>query len=182
MSQFEIKIIYIKGEDNTVADALSCLPDDLSDPISDAADELTPNYKAWRVTASASILTITADTKLLNDIKLGYTSDPFCIKMIGAKESFPALKNINGLWYVGNRLLVPKVTDVWESLFRLTHDSLSHFKTDKSYASLRDSYYWPGMRCDLEQAYVPTCVECQCNKDNTKWPTGPLYPLPVSDS
>jgi hypothetical protein len=182
MSQFEIKIVYIKGEDNTVADALSHLPDDPEDPISDAADELVPNYEAWRADISAPILTISADTKFLNDVKLGYTSDPFCLKMIGSKESFPNLRNINGLWYVGDHLLVSKVTDVRESLFRLAHDSLGHFGADKSYASLRDSYYWPGMHRDLERAYIPGCIECQRNKDNTKSPSGPLHPLPVPDA
>jgi hypothetical protein len=182
MSQFEIKIVYIKGEDNTVADALSRLPDDEMDPITDADDELLPNYEAWHASTSASILNISADAKFLNDIRLGYATDPFCQKMIGSKASFPSLTNVNDLWYVGDRLLVPKVTDVRESLFRLAHDSLGHFGAEKSYAALRDSYYWPGMRRDLERAYVPACIDCQRNKDNTKKPCGPLHPLPIPDA
>jgi hypothetical protein len=136
MSQFELKIVYIKGEDNTVADALLRLPDDEADPITDANDKLVPNYEAWWASTTASILNISADSKFLKDIRLGYASDPFCVKMIGSNAFFTSLTNVNDLWYVGDCLLVSKVTDIRELLFRLAHDSLGHFGADKSYAAL----------------------------------------------
>ena len=34
---------------------------------------------------------------------------------------------------------------------------------------------------DLEEGYVPTCLECQCYKSRTVRPVGPLHPLPVPD-
>jgi hypothetical protein len=37
------------------------------------------------------------------------------------------------------------------------------------------------MRCDLENAYIPSCAECQQNKSHTSKPTSPLHPLPVPD-
>ena len=91
------------------------------------------------------------------------------------------LQQINGLWYIGDRLLIPCVTDVCENLFRLAHDTLGHFGADKSYASLRDTYYWPNMHRDLEQAYIPSCVDCLQNKSWTTKVAGPLHPLPVPD-
>jgi hypothetical protein len=78
MSQFELRIIYIWGEDNTVADALLHLPDDDS-PIKDVQDEDMPNYVAWSAHLSvAAISTISADAQLLRDVKAGYDSNPFC--------------------------------------------------------------------------------------------------------
>jgi Integrase zinc binding domain len=56
-----------------------------------------------------------------------------------------------------------------------------HFGFDKSYESLHGSYYWPNMCWDLENAYIPSCTECQWNKNCTSEPTGPLHPLPVPD-
>jgi hypothetical protein len=35
---------------------------------------------------------------------------------------------------------------------------------------------------DFEDAYVPSCDDCQCNKGQTHKPTGPLHPLPVPDT
>ena len=53
-------------------------------------------------------------------------------------------QQINGLWYIGDRLLIPRVT---KNLFKLAHDTLGHLGADKSYVSLRDAYYyWPNMR------------------------------------
>ena len=38
------------------------------------------------------------------------------------------------------------------------------------------------MRRDLENAYIPSCTECQQNKNHTSKPTSPLHPLPVLDN
>ena len=78
--------------------------------------------------------------------------------------------------------MIPRVGSVRETLFRLAHDVLGHFSFDKTYASLRDSYYWPNMRKELESAYVPGCVECQRNKSSTTKPFGPLHLLPIPEN
>jgi hypothetical protein len=62
---------------------------------------------------------------------------------------------------MGERLIVPQVGNVREELFHLAHDVLGHFGFGKFYGSLKESFYWPGMRQDLELAYVPACTECQ---------------------
>ena len=68
-----------------------------------------------------------------------------------------------------------------EQIFRLAHDTLGHFGFHKTYENIRNSYFWPNMRTDLENGYIPSCVPCQRNKSSTKKPTGPLHPLPVPD-
>ena len=78
-------------------------------------------------------------------------------------------------------MVIPRDVKVRELLYHLAHDVLGHFGFDKSYESLRDSYYWPNMRRDLEAAYIPSCSDCQRNKDRTSKPTGPLHPLPIPD-
>lgn len=84
--------------------------------------------------------------------------------------------------YVGERLVIPRVPEVRELLFQLAHDSLGHFGGDKSYLALWDSFYWPLMKKDLENAYIPGCVQCQHNKAPTSKPAGPLHSLPVPDA
>ena len=79
----------------------------------------------------------------------------------------------SGMWGVGN---------IRKNLFCLAHDALSHFSADKSYGSLRDSYYWPNMCRDLERSYIPSCIDCQRNKSRTTKTPGPLHPLPVPDA
>jgi hypothetical protein len=163
-------MIYIPGPDNTVADALSRLPED-------TVPELQL-HESWG-SPVAAVLSISTDQTVLNTIKCGYTVGEYCLKI--AKSSIPGTKCVNGLWYVGDRLLIPRVGDICENLFRLAHDALGHFGADKSYAILRDVYYWPNMRCDLEKAYIPSCQDCQRNKSRTTKAPGPLHPLPVLD-
>jgi hypothetical protein len=129
----------------------------------------------------ASTLSITADVELLACIQENYAKDPWCKRLLDA-DFFPhGIKLSNGLLYTGNRLIVPRVSEVRELLFHLAHDVLGHFGFAKTYGSLRESFYWPNMRRDLEQAYIPACADCQRNKDNTQRPMGPLHPLPVPD-
>jgi hypothetical protein len=83
----------------------------------------------------------------------------------------------DGLLYVGCRLLIPQDLKVCKLLYNLAHDTLGHFGFDKSYEALHESYYWPHMRRDLKMAYIPSCTECQRNKNCTTKPTGLLHPL-----
>jgi hypothetical protein len=174
--------VYIRGEDNTVADALSRLP------VNTFADEIELSQKpdlhqTWaKYNAVGAVLTISTDPAVLAEIKAGYQEDEFCKKLATTFPTVPGISQSNDLWYAGSRLIIPRVGNLRENLFRLAHDCLGHFGTDKSYAALRDAYYWPNMRRDLEQAYVPGCHECQRNKSRTTKPTGPLHPLPVPDA
>ena len=90
-------------------------------------------------------------------------------------------QGVNGLWYIGDRLLIPCTGNICKKLFHLAHDACGHFGSDKSYAMLRNDYYWPNMHRDLEGAYIPVCEECQRNKSPTSKPRGPLHPLPVPE-
>lgn len=162
LSQYDFTIKYIKGEDNSVADALSRLPS-------------VPHHTI------TSILDIQADKELLHKIKDNYKNNPFTKKALD--QSLPNLgfSYNDGLIFVNKHLVIPRALNLRETFFRLAHDNLGHFGFDKSYMSLRSVFYWPNMRQDLETAYVPSCEECQCNKPTTKCPPGPLHPLPIPD-
>ena len=184
LADFDFDIIYIRGEDNSAADALSRMADDPPTPAFAAcalAYTRTPPMPPQYV---ATTLKISADLNFLQQIKDGYTEDEFAKQLRAdiSAGSIEGAREDKGLIYVGSRLVIPKVPKVREMLYHLAHDVLGHFGFDKSYPSLRNSYYWPNMRRDLEMAYIPSCVECQRNKDRTTKPTGPLHPLPVPDA
>ena len=88
---------------------------------------------------------------------------------------------MNGLWYVRDRLLIPRVNDLHENLFHLAHDTLGHFGFRKTYDTIQHSYFWPNMQKDLQEGYIPSCIDCQHNKSSNSKPPGPLHPLPVLD-
>jgi hypothetical protein len=172
MSQYDMTIVYIPGEDNTVADALSQVPEGCY-PREATSDLNVPGIHA--------LLSITTDPSILRAIQTGYDKDEFCKKVIASASSVQGVTTSNGLWYIGDRLLIPHDGTLREDLFRLAHDTSGHFGADKLYATLRDAYYWPNMRRDLEKAYIPSCTKCLRNKSSTRKPTGPLHPLPIPD-
>ncbi|RDB23650.1 Transposon Tf2-9 polyprotein [Hypsizygus marmoreus] len=172
LSQYEYTIHYIAGELNTVADALSRLPD---------SAEPTPAPSTVN-----AVFEIRSDPSFVDDIKAGYAIDSWCKAIIADLEHKMIDEKLgihltDGLLFVGSRLVIPRFKDLRENLFRLAHDNLGHFSGPKSYLSLRDDFYWPNMRRDLVRAYVPSCTECQRNKARTSKPPGPLHPLPVPD-
>jgi hypothetical protein len=186
LSQFDMTIHYIRGEDNTVADALSRLPCDPHEEEPEDVDiaDSPVHWDNWlKVNTSCNtILSISANESFLRDVRLGYANDDFCQKLSVADESIPGIRFENGLWYISDRLVIPRFGTLREDLFCLAHDSLGHFGADKSYASIRDCYYWPNMCRDLEKAYVPACADCQCNKSSTSKLRGPLHLLLIPES
>ena len=165
LAEYDFTIEYVKGEENTVADALSRIPEGEGE-----GSEVI-----------ATVLKISTDPKISDAVRVGYKSDAFCQRILKNIGSFPTIRIDDGLIYIGSRLVIPRVGTIREDLFRMAHDSLGHFGAEKSYANLRSAYYWPRMRTELEGAYVPGCDACQRNKGSTTRPTGPLHPLPVPD-
>jgi hypothetical protein len=165
LSQFDMSIHYICGEDNTVANVLSHLPPDASEILTEDVDgaDSPLRWKCWQKQRNScnAILTISADESLLKDVRDGYEHDKICQKLSTVDSSILNIRWENDLWYLGDRLTIPRFGTLCEDLFRLTHDSLGHFSAEKSYANIRDCYYWPNMRRDLESAYVPACADCQ---------------------
>ena len=214
MSQFDAKIIYLKGEDNIVADSLSCLPSDtpamtkaegtyIFCPDDDESGEICsiyyPSPLTWDLAEMlseldlpfpddqsvnvCSMMSISADKTFLDEIKAGYQEDNWVTKTLAeARPSLLGIKLANGLWYVGDRLVIPCVRNVCETLFCLAYNVLGHFGFNKTYASFRELYYWPNMRKELETSYVPGCMDCEQNKSATSKLCGPLHPLPIPDA
>jgi hypothetical protein len=186
LSQFDMTIHYIHREDNTMADVLSRLPADTPDEPSEDVDVADPplRWESWlgKKHPCNAILTISADECFLRDVCEGHKHDDFCRKLSNVDVSMPGIRFVNNLWYVGDRLVIPRYGTLREDLFRLAHDSLGHFGSDKSYANIRNWYYWPNMRRDLENTYVPACTNCQQNKSGTSKAKGPLHLLPVPEA
>ena len=153
LSQYDYTIIYIKGEKNTVANTMSHIPNE--DTVNNALPT-DPNDILL-----AALFSITADDAILKTIKTGYDLDPFCVKLHKSPNSCPGLTTVDGMMYISGCLVIPRHGDIHKTLFLLAHNSLGHFGFEKSYRSLKDSYYWPNMRKDLEEMYIPSCASCQ---------------------
>ena len=82
LSQYDYTLNYLKGEDNTVADALSRYPD---------AEEMTTTAMVAAICLSrepaepapsvGATVTIATDPELLASIKEGYKTDEYCVKL-----------------------------------------------------------------------------------------------------
>ena len=157
-----------------VADALSRMrgSDDESKVICDDT--------SISVAATTTSLRISNDPSWLAAIRDGYAGDKWCLRLRDNVGSL-GIKEVDGLLFVGDRLAIPRVPHVRESLFRCAHDALGHFGFEKSYTFLRDAYYWPNMRKELNSLYIPSCESCQRNKSPTTRPAGPLHPLPIPE-
>lgn len=103
------------------------------------------------------------DEDWINKLQEAYTTDPWCTKLLSASCGMPNLVIKNSLWFVKDCLLVPSNCRVWEHIFCIAHNSLGHFGFFKMYESIKSSYFWPNMHKDLEDGYVPSCMECQHN-------------------
>jgi len=195
LASFDCKFVYIKGENNTVADALSRYPFQDMTSSQDAELHASPPFASTSAVSqsllhintinthmiAAAIIAMQPSTqttpsnssslqinhKLITKLKASYKNDKWCMQLKIASKGMNALTFRDGLWFINNRLIIPAALGLCEHIFHLAHDTLGHFGSFKTYKSIQDSYYWPGMRKDLEEGYIPTCIDCQQFKSHT---------------
>jgi hypothetical protein len=206
LSIYDCKFVYVRGSDNTMADALSRYPSTTvnESPLAENAARhphfpetsdnpviLLQHNTAPSPLSSIAFLTnanpepvklnIMIDNEIVSKLREGYGNDPWCKKLLSASRGMPELLIKDGLWFLHDRLVIPANCGMREQIFRIAHDALGHFGFHKTYENIRHSYFWPNMRNDLENGYIPSCTDCLRKKSSTSKPSGPLHPLPVPD-
>ena len=209
-SAYDCEFVYVKGCNNSGADALSRHPHTIVEntvlaesnahhpyntcntkPYAILNSEKTKNILMATTAALTANLEELAPTRVKTLVSIDdsfiagcrsrYQMDGWCKKLISASKGMPELTVKDGLWFIGECLIVPAHGGLCEEILHLAHDTLGHFVFYKSYESIRQLYFWPGMRKDLEEGYIPSYHDLMQNKSFTTKPTGSLHPLPVPD-
>ncbi len=167
LSEFKFEIVYVKGEENVVADALSR-----------RADHAAEEPAAAEAVVAAVGTSAAASTQLLTDIKAAYAADSICEQILAGNSGGYTVKD--GVIYKDTCIYVPNSKVIKTQLLLECHDTPSsgHTGVAKTTELLTRSFYWPGMHGDVVQ-YVTTCLQCQCNKPSNSHPSGLLHPLPI---
>jgi hypothetical protein len=177
LSDFDLQFQYIKGEDNSVADALS------RKGVQEEDENITS--KDIACVAALTELGNTLSEAVKEEIVKGYKEDPFCMSV---KKVFPLRENcaeINGLLFIDGRLVIPNNTVLRRNLIEETHHRLGHLGYLKTIVELRRDFFWPQMAKHVA-TFVQACATCQRTKAPTTAPTGkmltPSFPrVPMSN-
>jgi len=125
---------------------------------------------------SLSPVHVFLDDPLLDDIKAGYTNDPYFTPP--RRPSYLSLRN--DLWYLHDRICIPNDLALRSRLLNEFHDAptAGHPGFTKTLNALGAHFYWPGISRSVK-AYVRSCATCQRIKPSTLLPPGLLQPHPI---
>ena len=59
--------------------------------------------------------------------------------------------------------------------------NVAHFGTDKTYALIKELFFWPNMYGHVKR-FVTNCIHCQQTKCDTSPPKAPLLPMVIPDA
>jgi hypothetical protein len=161
----QYKIIYKKGADNRVADALS--------------------RKSLHTSQCEDLMAISISTpQWVNEVLAGYQQDPFSLALVAKLTIDPkADSNFtlkNGLLRYNGRIWIGHNLSLQNKLLHECHSSSlgGHSGVPVTYARMKQMFAWRGMKSDVHH-FVKACLVCQQAKpDRSKLP-GKLQPLPV---
>ena len=165
LQQYQLAWHYKPGPQNVVADALSRHP------------VVRKPVVALIVLRSASKLRKLADSNsFVSAIKQAYTTDEY----FASRTNTADLVSKDGLWYVGELLVVPDNEQVKLTVMGECHDTpyAGHAGRSKTLHNVRKNFWWPGMARDVRR-FVASCDSCQRVKPLNRAPVGLLQPLPI---
>ena len=84
--------------------------------------------------------------------------------------------------WISGRLCVPDVDNLREEILEEAHFAAYsvHPGATKMYHSIRDFYWWNGLKKDVAD-YVAKCLTCHQVKAEHQKPSGKLQPLPIPE-
>lgn len=190
LSEFNIKIVYRPGPQNTKADALTRMPGSKpTDPLDDRVRQqhqtiLTPERLDLDGVAVRAM-----EDPIFHRVLYANKEDELCSEIREALlEGKTKLHGItltkcsvnDGVLYHKERLWVPE--EFYTDLIRETHDqpACGHPGVTRSYGLLKREYYWRGMRATIA-TYVQNCYTCQRSKAPRDREHGLLQPLPIPE-
>ena len=188
IKDYECTIEYHPGKANVVADALSRKS---TSSISHLKDVYLPRLVELRSLGVRLVLTDTGALLatfhirpvLIDRIRELQTQDPTMIKLKREAES-GQLKGFSvradGTVMTGHRLCVPDVGELKKEIMEEAHYSAyaMHPGSTKMYHTLREHYWWRGMKKDVAE-FVYRCLICQQVKAEHQRPAGLLQSLPI---
>ena len=165
MLGYDYEIIYKKGKDNVVANALSRQYEDEASLLS-----LSTTILDW-----------------LNHTFQEWIQDPSIARLIHRIQTDPNPPHGYSwmdytLKYKGWLVLLPTSTLKIPILHELHSLAIAgHSGFQKTYARARRSFFWPGMKNDIYTS-ISECDICQRNKGELIRPPGTLQSLPIPPS
>ena len=173
LSQFDVKLEYVEGKQNHVADMLSRLR---SLPL-----KLRCGSTLFVISSVDSPFTGVQRQELLD----AYANDSIVEKWSQNLEGEGKGVNEDGLWYYvdghDKKLYVPG--GMRQKVLEEHHDShiSGHLGRDKTVEAVRRYFWWPTLYADVWE-YIRTCSHCQRSKSRNSLPPGKLVPLPTPNN
>jgi hypothetical protein len=158
----QYRIIYRKGIENGVADALSRV----SSPLCSAISVIQPQW--------------------LKEVLLSYQGDPqaqdFLARLTNPFDEVPHYSLHDGIIHYDKQIWIGSSTTLRSKLIAAMHSGAvgGHSRVPVTYRRMKQHFAWTGMKADVHD-FVTACQVCQQAKpDRSKLPEL-LQPLPVPD-
>jgi hypothetical protein len=188
IKDYECTIDYRRGKANKVADALSRKSKTMLNYVKVTRLPLLLELRHMRSDLNvdehgALIANMKIRPMLYDKIKEAQHKDE---KLQQVKDGIPQGKQPgfhvkeDGMIMYNQRMCVPNEADLKKEILEEAHCSsyAMHPGTTKMYKTLKETYWWSGMKKDVAQ-YVMACEVCQRVKSEHQCPIGLLQPLPI---
>jgi hypothetical protein len=157
----QFQIVYKKGKENVVADALSRVG------MAMAISTVTELQPVWIQEVTNSYVTDLQAQQLLQKLAVHSPDEA------GFSLHQGVIRKQQQIWIGQNSALRTKVISAF-------HDSVvgGHSGITATYQRVKRMFWWQGLKTDVE-SFVKQCSVCQQAKSEKQLPTGLLQPLPV---